>query len=90
MIRPGEAEVMTRAVASMVITWSVADPPALTRLTCEGGGTAGRDMKLIMRFDYLHLVLLSNKHKVGNGRNKGIRLQEINLSNGPKLMPVHV
>jgi len=39
----GEAEVMTRAVASMVITWSVADPPALTKLTCEGGGTAGTD-----------------------------------------------
>ena len=58
MSRPGEAEVMTRAVASMVITWSVADPPALTKLTCEGGGTAGRDIKLIMKLDDLHLVLL--------------------------------
>lgn len=41
----GEAEVTTRAVASMVITWSVAapaDPPALTKLTWEGGG-AGKD-----------------------------------------------
>ena len=66
MIRPGEAEVMTRAVASIVITWSVADPPALTKLTCEGGGTAGRDIKLIMKLDDLHLVLLSNNHKVGN------------------------
>ena len=44
--RPGEAEVMTRAVASMVITWSVADPPALTKLTCEGRGTAGRDNEI--------------------------------------------